>query len=276
MTRIMPQKPIDALIRRLVGGEGPEPPLSAAEQHALRAALADGSGPEARGEADRDAAADHMRLAAYLDGSMTADERAAFEQELARSPAAREELISAVAWLDEVDAKRQSAPDHLVRQALALPAGPRTAGEAWWRGWLPAPGRGWVFAAAAIAGVLIALVAIQVVRQAPSSGPSFRLPDLAGRDKPLESRPAVTRWRITVSPELIAALLAYDRNPEKDERARLAARLKEDGTIPIELTSESILVEQRLRERLQRNDPPAAIFITRSADNGSVILSSAD
>src|SRR5260370_37866313 len=113
MTRIMPQKPIDALIRRLVGGEGPEPPLSAAEQHALRAALADGSGPEARGGADRDAAADHMPLAAYLDGSMTADARAAIAQGLARSPVAREELIRAVGSLHEVAAKRPSRPQPL-------------------------------------------------------------------------------------------------------------------------------------------------------------------
>src|SRR5262245_32125208 len=52
------------------------------------------------GEADEDALAATMQLAAYLDGRMTEAEKAAFEGALAQSGERRTELISAVTWLD--------------------------------------------------------------------------------------------------------------------------------------------------------------------------------
>jgi len=266
---------IEALIRRLAGGEGQEP-LSPAEERALRLAVHDGAEETARSGEDGGAAAEHLRLAAYLDGTMTAREKAAFEQELARSPAGREQLISAAAWLDDIEAKRQSAPDHLVRQALALHAAKSDeTAEAWWQQWLPAPRRPWVLAAAALASVAIVIVGIQVVRQVTSSGPSFKLPEIAGVDRPAETRPAALKRKIDASAELIGAVLAYDRNPGAQQRADLLARLKGSGTVGIDLDRiQTIEIEKALKDRLQTNPPPAISLAAPAPDR--LVLGVAD
>jgi len=246
----MPQDPVDQLIRRLVGSE-----------------------PVAR--SDRDPSAEHMRMAAYLDGGMTPDERAAYERELAQSPDRREELLSAVAWSDEIDAKRQAAPDHLVGQVLALDArSSRKTADAWWRGWLPASGRQWVFAGASVlASIAIAFVAFQAARNAP--GPSFKLPDIAGLNGPRETRPAISRVTIPMSDALAKALAAYDRNSGARERADLVAALKNAGRIPYDLEGATIEVAKPLHDRLQRSEPLGAVTLGPSLD-GHLILGLAD
>jgi hypothetical protein len=268
----MSLNPIDALTRRLAGGEGQEP-LSPAEERALRLAVHAGAEETgARSRDDRDAAAEHLRLAAYLDGTMTAQEKAAFERELAQSPAGREQLISAVAWSDDIDAKRQSAPDHLVRQAVALHSARsgQTAG-AWWQQWLPASRRPWVLAAGALASIAIAIVGVLVVRQVTSPAPSFKLPDIAGVDRPAETRPAALKRKVDASAELTGAVLAYDRNPGAQQRADLLARLEGPGTAGIDLDRiRTIELEKALRDRLQTN-PPRAISLAAPAPDRLVL-----
>jgi len=173
MSRTMPQDPVDALIRRLAASEP-------------------------RGRPEGGTSDEHMRLATYVDGGMPDQEKAAFEQELAGSADRREELVGSVAWFDELDAKRQPAPDHLVRQVLALDRrAPVEIAQPWWRGWLPVSGRQWAFAAASVAAsVVAALIAVQAMRDVAT--PEFKLPQIAGRDRPAEvvatglRRPAAT------------------------------------------------------------------------------------
>jgi hypothetical protein len=265
--------PIDALIRRLAGSEGPEQePLSPAQERAVRLAVHGGAeAAGARSRAGRDAAAEHLRLAAYLDGTMTAQEKAAFEEELARSPFGREQLISAAAWLDDIGAKRQSAPDHLVQQALALDAADsRQTAEPWWQ-WL-APRRRWVLAAGALASVAIVLVAIQAARQVTSSGPSFKPPEIAGADRPAETRPAALKRKVDASPELVSAILAYDRNPGTEQRKELLARLMGPSTLGIDLDRiQTIEIDKALRDRLQAGAPPATISLAAPAADRLVL-----
>src|ERR1700680_3806108 len=107
MTASMSRVSIDLLIRSLrePGAGEPHPALSPEERRALALALHelfDQPGDAAKSGSDQDATAGHMRLATYLDGGMTQQEKAAFEAELARSPARRDQLISAVAWLEEI------------------------------------------------------------------------------------------------------------------------------------------------------------------------------
>jgi hypothetical protein len=246
MTKTMPQDPVDALIRRLAGSEP-------------------------GGRSDRDPADEHMRLAAYLDGGMTPEEKAAFEQELAQSPDRREELLGAVAWFDELDAKRQPAPDHLVRQVLALERTvPRQKPEPWWRGWLPVSGRQWAFAAASVvASIAVAVVALETVRN--TGGP----PNIAEFNGSRERKPAVEGIKIPLSDALADALSAYDRNSGAQERAVLVAALKSARTIPFNLEGAAIEVAKPLHDRLQRSERPAAITVGLSLE-GRVVLGPAD
>lgn len=244
MKRPMSQEPIDALIRRLAGDE------------------------PAGSRADRDPATENMRLAAYLDGGMTAEERAAFEQELAHSAGRREDLLSAVAWSDEIDAKREHAPDHVVQQVLALDAMKTEASRGiWWRGWLPASRRQWIFAgASALACVLVALIALQIL-----SGPSFRLPEHVSTLNP---------QKIEVTAELMTALSAFDRNQGSQEQAKLvgalrAAALKSATTIFFDLDKATFDVAKPLHERLQQRDPVKAVSLGAGFD-GHLVLGLAD
>src|SRR5262245_34223756 len=126
---------LERIITRLIGqaeaGEGaknpPSSPISTAEGRALSQrlrAIVDGEASEAGTKiADRGAAADALTLAAYLDGSMSAAEREAFETELTRSPARRDDLIAAAAWIDEIAARQTTPPADATALAIALDTG---------------------------------------------------------------------------------------------------------------------------------------------------------
>src|SRR5262245_53458980 len=98
---------LERIITRLIGqaepGEGAPSPFSPAEGRALSQrlrAIVDGEAGESGAKVpDRGTAADALQLAAYLDGSMSAAERETFEAELTLSPARRDDLIAAAAWI---------------------------------------------------------------------------------------------------------------------------------------------------------------------------------
>ncbi|HEX7776185.1 MAG TPA: hypothetical protein VF449_06620 [Parvibaculum sp.] len=59
------------------------------------------------------------RLAAFLDGSLDADERMRLESELVQRPAELHELLSAGSFVDAVDARLEAPPAELLATALA-------------------------------------------------------------------------------------------------------------------------------------------------------------
>ena len=119
---------LEQIIARLIGpaetGEGGPRPLSPAERRALSQrlrAIVDDDAAERGAEApDRGPAADALKLAAYLDGGMSASERDAFEAELVRSPARRDDLIAAVAWIEQISAQQEMPPADATALAIAL------------------------------------------------------------------------------------------------------------------------------------------------------------
>ena len=94
---------------------------SAARCHGrLRAIVDDDAGEHVSEAADHGPAADALKLAAYLDGGMSASERDAFEAELVRSPARRDDLIAAVDWIEQMSAHQAMPPADATALAIAL------------------------------------------------------------------------------------------------------------------------------------------------------------
>lgn len=84
-----------------------------------KAAEADGLGTPATPE-------DTARLAAYLDGGLDDNARRQFEALLAASPSDLQETVASLAYLDDIDGLRASAPADLVDAAVAAWRGDRT------------------------------------------------------------------------------------------------------------------------------------------------------
>jgi len=115
------------------------------------------------GRVGADASLDPMRIAAYIDGKMEALERTEFERELTNSAEWRDELMSSIEWLEAIKTAHESAPEHLIKQAIALENSPRSMQPeaGWLRDMLSAfigvftPQRRWVIAASAVAAAVV-------------------------------------------------------------------------------------------------------------------------
>jgi hypothetical protein len=287
---------LERIITRLVGaaepGEGGTRPVPPAEGRAwaqrLRA-IVDGDADERGAEArDRGLAADALKLAAYLDESMTASERDAFEAELTRSPARRDELIAAAAWIDEIAARQETPPAEATALAIAL-AAPAPAGAATRGGgfaglieWLlPRPRL--AIATSALASIAIVAVGIDIAlhtnpqfRQAIQSqsaapgGPVLNAPgDTLARQVPPSARtdrPSLPAPQLgdpfMLTAETINALLAYRDDPSPGRQKALLAALARAGSAPIPPERvRAIMLQPQLYERLtqQRGDLPTWI-----------------
>ena len=281
---------LERIIARLVGQADPDEagsrPLSPAESRAvsqrLRAIL-DGDDAE-RGTKvpDHGLAADALTLAAYLDGSMTAPERDAFEAELTRSPARRDELIAAAAWIDEIAAKQETPPADASALAIALgaaaPSGPakhRTGFTGLIEWLLPRPRL--AIATSALASIAIVAVGIDIVlhsnpqfRQAiqsqssPPGGSISGFPGDSRRDTSARQPPSSAQPErpfpppapqlgdpILLTAETINALIAYRDDPSAARQKDLLAALVRAGAPPIAADQvRAIMLQPQLYERL--------------------------
>jgi hypothetical protein len=284
MAETMSREPLDAIIRRLVGGEADasDRPLTAEERRALAAAFAQRAD-AARSEAgaDRDAADEHLRLAAYLDGTMAADEKERFERELAASAAQRDALTSAAAWSDALDAGRRSASEDLLRRAMALDATPSLP-AGWWRTAIQGLGpsgsrRPWTLAASAAACLLVAVIGFVVVHQ-NLMGPGTQPPTVIAVPQPSapptvssasdKGRAGASTQRLEPTPALAAALSRYDEEPSADRREAILAALRQAKSSSLDTARVvAITIDKRLYDRLQQPDGPLPmIAVTLSAD----------
>jgi hypothetical protein len=287
---------LEQIIARLVGqaetGEPGPQALSPGEGRALsqrlRAIVEGDNGERGEGTSDHGLAADALRLAAYLEGSMSAGERDAFEAELTRSPARRDELIAAAAWIDALAARQETAPADATALALALeptatPArAKRGGGFAGLVEWLlPRPRL--AMAASALASLAIVAVgidialhtnprfqqAIQAQFSPPPSGPIATPNDTMTRqmfpsgptDRP--GAPAAQLGDpIVLTAETINALIAYRDDPSSTRQAQLLAALTRAGSAPIPADRvRAIMLQPQLYERItqQRGDLPSWI-----------------
>src|SRR5262245_5257374 len=289
---------LEQIIARLIGqaetGEkGPEA-LSQAEGRALSQhlrAIVDGDIAErGEGTSDRGLAADALTLAAYLDGSMSASERDAFEAELTRSPARRDDLIAAAAWIDALAARQEAAPADATGLALALePAAPSgraksaAGGFAGLMEWL-LPRPRFAMATSALASLAIVAVGVDIAlhthpqfRQAiesqlspagkpvvsPGDGKTSTrqmFPNLP-TDRPSQPAPQLG-GPVVLTAETINALLASRDDPSPARQHQLLAALARAGSAPIPVERvRAIMLQPQLYERLtqKRGDLPAWI-----------------
>jgi hypothetical protein len=292
---------LERIIAHLIGpAEGGQPgsrALSAAESRAISRrlrAIVDGEG-GAEG-ADSGPAAEALTLASYLDGSMTGAERAAFEAELVRSPARRDDLIAAATWLDEIAAKQEMPPPEVTARAIALetPATParRAAGFTGFVDWLlPRPRL--AIATAILASIAIVAVGIDIalhtnpqfrqVVQSQSTPPSGSLmPGGGWRDSSAREPtspperpflPAKPGEPIVLTAETINALVAYrdDRSPAR--RQDVLTALARAGAAPLPGDRvRAITVEPKLYERLtQPRGLPTRIAARLSLDGELIV-----
>lgn len=301
---------LERIIAHLVGqadaAKTGAPPFSTAEGHALsqrlRAMLDDEMSGQGGQAPDRGPAADALRLAAYLDGSMTPSEREAFEGELVRSPARRDELIAAAAWIEEIAAKHEAPPAVATARALALEgpvpsaAAKRGAGFAALIEWLlPRPRL--AMATSALAVFAIATVALDIalhtspqlraVIQSQQNGPQSPTVDFtrqtardaqkpATPDRPF--LPSLPGNAIVLTAETINALLAYRNDPSPARLQELLGALARAGGPP--LTAErvrSITVEPQLYDALtQRAGPLPARISARLSVGGELTVAVAN
>jgi hypothetical protein len=278
---------ITHLIGPAVGGQPGSRALSAAEGRAMSQrlrAIVDGEG--GAGGAESGPAAEALKLAAYLDGSMTGPERDAFEAELVRSPPRRDGLIAAAAWIDEIAAKQEMPPPEVTAQAIALEAAAaparRTAGFTGFIEWLlPRPRL--AIATSALAALAIVAVGIDVAlhtnpqfrqviqSQSPPSGGSLapsegwressaREPTSAPERPFLPAKPGEP---IVLTAETINTLIAYRDDPSPARRQDVLTALARAGAAPLPGDRvRAITVEPKLYERLTQ---PRAGLPTRIA-----------
>jgi hypothetical protein len=306
---------LESIITRLIGqaepGEGASSPISPAEGRALSQrlrAIVDGETGEGGTKVpDRGPAADALMLAAYLDGSMSTAEREAFEAELTRSPARRDELVAAAAWIDEIAAKQATPPADATALAIALetkaPAQPRQrgAGFAGLIEWLlPRPRL--AFATSALASIAIVAVGVDValhtspqfrhMMQAPpitgdqiagfpgdnARETSARLPPAdANPDRP-QQPPARLGDPIVLTAETINALIAYRNDPSVARQKALLAALVRAGSAPIPASQvRAIMLQPQLYERLTQPRDGLPTFISaRFSVAGELIIAIAN
>jgi hypothetical protein len=292
---------LEQIIARLVGQADPaeagsrpvSPAQGLAVSQRLRAIVDDAaSAGAAQGQAaDRGPAADALRLAAYLDGSMTDSERDAFEAELARSPARRDDLIAAVAWIEEITLQHQAPPAAATARAIALERGAPAAaakhgaGFAGWIEWLlPRPR----LAMATSALAMFAIVAVgldialhtnpqlrAVIQQQQQTGPGIGIPDESTRQPPERTfLPALPGDAFVLTADIINALIAYQGDPSPARRQEVLTALVRAGATPVAADGvRTILFQAGLMERLTQRTAPLPTRITvRHSMDGSVTI----
>jgi hypothetical protein len=308
---------LERIIARLIGqaegGEAGTHPPSPAEGRAVSQrlrAIVEGEAAERGAEiADHGLAADALTLAAYLDGSMTAAERDAFEAALTRSPARRDDLIAAAAWIDEIAAKQEMPPADAAALAIALeraaPSGPekRRAGFAGLIEWLlPRPRL--AIATSALASIAIVAVGIDIAlhtnpqfrqviqsQSSPPGGPGLGLPgdgwrDTSSRLPPTKAPPERSFLPpapqlgdpIILTAETINALIAYREDPSPARQKDLLAALARAGAAPIPADQvRAIMLQPQLYERLtqQRSGLPTWIS-ARFTIGGELVIAIAN
>jgi hypothetical protein len=305
MEERLPTMSLERIIAHLTGPHegGEADALSPAQRRAVSQrlrAMVDGEGAEGgAGRADR--ADDALALAAYLDGSMPVSERDAFEAELVRSPARRDELIAAAAWIEEIATKREAPPPDATALAIALerPAAEvparRTPGFTGLIEWLlPRPRL--AIATSALASLAIVAVGIDIAlhtssqlrqtiqsQSAPAGGsasprdvwqdPSTRQP--SPPERPF--LPVNPDAPIVLTAETINALIAYRDDPSTARRQDVLAALVRAGAAPFSADRvRAIIVEPKLYERLTqpRGGLPTRIAARLSLD-GELAISMA-
>lgn len=289
---------LEQIIARLIGppeaGEtgsaSPSPAEGRALSQRLRTIVNGDIGQRGEGTSDHGLAADALKLAAYLDGSMSPGERDAFEAELTRSPTRRDELIAAAAWIDALSARQEAAPADATALALALeptPSSGRTKRGAGFAGlveWLlPRPRL--AMAASALASLAIVAVGIdiafhthpqfqQVIQSQvspPPGGPIMAPGNTMSRSQQTPSNPETDQPQappvqlgdpIVLTAETINALLGYRNDPSPARQQQLLAALTRAGSAPIPAGRvRAIMLQPQLYERLtqQRGDLPTWI-----------------
>jgi hypothetical protein len=284
---------LERIIAHLIGpAEGGQPgsrTLSAAESQAISQRLRTiVDGEDGAEGADSGPAAEALKLASYLDGSMTGPERDAFEAELVRSPARRDDLIAAAAWLDEIAAMQELPPPEVTAHAIALqtPAAAvparRAAGFTEFIEWLlPRPRL--AIATSALAALAIVAVGIDIalhtnphfrqVIQSQSTPPGVSLaPGDGWRDSSAREPtspperpflPAKPGDPVVLTAETINALIAYRDDPSPAHRQDVLAALARAGAPPLpDDRVRAITIEPKLYERLTQ---PRAGLPTRIA-----------
>lgn len=296
---------LERIIAHLIGpAEGGKPgsrALSAAECRAISQrlrAIVDGEG--GTEGADSGPAAEALKLAAYLDAGMTGPERDAFEAELVRSPARRDDLTAVAAWIDEIAAKQEMPPPDLAARAIALEApaaavpARRAAGFTGFIEWLlPRPRL--AIATSALAALAIVAVGIdialrtnpqfrQVVQSTPpggslSPGDGWRDSSARGPESPPERAflPAKPGDPIVLTAETINALIAYRDDPSPALRQDVLAALARAGAAPLPGDRvQAITVEPKLYERLTEPRGLPARIAARLSLNGELIVTIAN
>ena len=283
---------LEQIIARLIGqaetGDAGPRPQSPAERRALsrrlRAIVDDDAGDRGSDAPDRGPAADALKLAAYLDGGMSASERDAFEAALVQSPTRRDDLIAAVEWIERMSAQQAMPPADATALAIALerdaPSVPakRSAGFSGWIEWLlPRPRL--AIATSALATFAIVAVGIdialhtnpqfrQVIQSqsspaggsdAPWQDASTRLPPSnAQPDRPLLPPAPQLGDPILFTAETINALTAYRNDPSAARRQDVLAALVRAGAAEIPADRvRSIAIQPQLVERLSK--PPGGL-----------------
>ena len=243
-----------------------------------------------------------MRIAAYSDGNMDGQERAQFEKELVSSVERREELIRAAEWLDEIDSKRESAPEHLIRQAIALNVQAPQAQSISWKHRLSeflaslTPQTRWQVLTHGVTAVLFLVVGITLTGQffaSPQKDIVVQLnpPSLSGETLPDQKSTVVlptnnfwdettnlTIGRVAISEELANALIAYYRSPSPTTQHDLLAILGQSKSLPIgPIPVKAIAVEPEFIARLSA-DPTTrpAILALKILAGGIMLIGSSD
>jgi hypothetical protein len=285
---------LEQIIARLVGpseaGQAGVRPLSAEESRALSQqlrAIVDGeTSADTAQRADDGPAADALKLAAYLDGSMTVPERDAFEAELVRSQARRDEVVAAAAWIEEIAAKHEMPPASATALATALetPAAAQSAkpagGFTAWIEWLlPRPRL--AVATSALASFAILAVGVDI---ALHTNPQFRAaiqstatpgdaPDTWKQPPDRTFLPSLPGDPLILNAETINALIAYRNDPSQARQTELLAALTRAGARIAHDRVRSIALQPQLIERLsQRGGTLPTRISTRLSINGELAI----
>jgi hypothetical protein len=298
---------LEQIIARLIGqsetGDAGPRPQSPADRHALsrrlRAIVGDDAGERGSEAADRGPAADALKLAAYLDGGMSASERDAFEGELVRSPTRRDDLVAAVEWIEQISAHQALPPADATALAIALERGAPTApakhsaGFTGWIEWLlPRPRL--AIATAALAMFAIVAVGIDIalhtnpqfrqVIQSQSSLPggletppwqdNSRLPPLSPPERSMLPPAPQLGDPIPFTAETINAMIAYRDDPSAARIQALLATLVRAGGPEVPASSvRSVALQPLLVERLTQplGGLPTQIS-ARMSMNGELVI----
>ncbi|MCC6887100.1 MAG: hypothetical protein IT536_00970 [Hyphomicrobiales bacterium] len=300
------------IVAQLLGRASAEPPrpLSPAEHAALSRRwreIVEGDERTSDGLAGGGTGPDAFALARYLEGSMEAAERDAFEAQLVASPRRRDELLAAVAWADAVEATRMLPPAELTARAIALgtpvaATSSRTGGPIGWiERLLPRPRL--AVATAALATVAIVAVGLDIalhlrapyrqsiqLRSTPSSDlarsgemrpePSAREGALEQPLAPSTLAPSTPRAddRIVLTAETINALVAYHDQPTPARRQEVLAALARAGVTGFSGDRvRAIALQPKLHEQLtQRGGSLPTQIVVRLSLVGELTITIAD